>query len=173
MSLTFSALYLSWQWVLCEHTILTQLVWLKYPLLCVWTLLLLCEISYSVMPAQWVTVTSDNRWCVSICCHRNPDHHKRPCFDEVFTSFSSPEPVLTSFGDGLDSESVPPTALMLGSHLAVARWLYLDLQHTYRKKSKWSLLSVSCVIWGNSMHMSELGSLSTFSMSIWLRTYVS
>ena len=69
-----------------------------------------------------------------VCCHRNPDYHKRPRFEEVFAFLSRPEPILTSFGEELDLESVPPAALVLGSPLDAAKHLYLDLQHTYTKK---------------------------------------
>ena len=72
--------------------------------------------------------------CLCTCCHRNPNHRKRPRFSEVFASLSRPEMVLTSFGG--DLESVPPTALVLGSPLDAAKNLYLDLQHTYTKNRK-------------------------------------
>ena len=66
-----------------------------------------------------------------VCCHRNPDYHKCPRFEEVFAFLSRP---LTSFGEELGLESVPPAALVLGSPLDAAKHLYLDLQHTYTKK---------------------------------------
>ena len=71
---------------------------------------------------------------LSICCHRNPDHHQRPHFYEVVASLSRPELIPSSFGEELDLESVPPAALVLGSPLDAAKHLYLDLQHTYTKK---------------------------------------
>ena len=71
----------------------------------------------------------------SLCCHRNPDHHNRPRFNEVYDSLSRPELIPTSFGEDLDLESVPPSALILGSPLDAAKSLYLDLQHTYKKKT--------------------------------------
>ena len=71
---------------------------------------------------------------LSICYHRNPDHHKRPRFAEVFASLSRLELLPSSFGEDLDLESVPPAALVLGSPLGAAKCLYLDLQHTYTKK---------------------------------------
>ena len=74
--------------------------------------------------------------CIYTCCHRNPGHHKRPHFDEVFASLSRSEMVLTSFGEESDLESVPPTALVLGSPLDAAKNLYFDLQHTYTKNRK-------------------------------------
>ena len=74
--------------------------------------------------------------CLCTCCHRNPNHRKRPRFSEVFAFLSRPETVLTSFGEKSDLNSVPPTALVLGSPLDAAKNLYLDLQHTYTKKKK-------------------------------------
>ena len=73
---------------------------------------------------------------LSICCHRNPDHHQRPRFDEVFESLGRPELIPSSFGEELDLESVPPAALVLGSPLDAAKHLYLDLQHTYTQRRK-------------------------------------
>ena len=77
---------------------------------------------------------ADDQICLSDCCHRNPDHHKRPHFDEVFASLSRPEAVLTSIGEEEDLKSVPPSALMLGSPLEDAKVLHHDLQQTYTKK---------------------------------------
>ena len=97
----------------------------------------LCPVKLSLSLATTLNViaycsTGSHLW-LSVCCHRNPDHRKRPRFSEVFASLSRPEILPTSFGEELDVESVPPAALVLGSPLEAAKSLYLDLQHTYRK----------------------------------------